>query len=162
MVDAPKTLLLGLGNATRGDDGAGWEVVCLFDFLRIPGLETRVAPQLGPELLEEWGGFDRVVFVDASIGEAEVRLERVVESEATPASSTHHLKPETLLQLSRALNTRCPELYVCSVPASNFEFGEPFSATTRRNIHQAVRLLIQWLTDGKGYVNTVEAQLQQP
>ena len=140
-----RTLLLGLGNPSRSDDGAGWEVVSLFDFLRLPGVETRVSQQLGLELLEEWDGFDRVVFVDAAVDEAEVHLERVEESPVGFSSSTHHLRPETLLRVAEALHVQCPELYLCRIPATNFEFGEPFSPDTRRHILKAVRVLRDWL-----------------
>jgi len=155
-----KTLLLGLGNVSRGDDGAGWEVACLFDFLNLPGLETRVAQQLGPEILEEWGNFDRVVFVDAAVDGMETRLEKIEKTQGTPASSTHHLTPQALFSLSRALGAYCPELYLCRIPAESFEFGEPFSAATRRHILQAVRLIRGWL-GGVAEPAVQEAQLQQ-
>lgn len=144
-MDFSKILILGFGNSTRGDDGAGWEVIRRLDALDLPGLETRVSQQLGLELLEEWGGYEKVLFVDAAPGGAEARLERVVESEATPSASTHHLKPETLLHLSRQLYGRCPGLYLCRIPAEQFGFGDGFSPSTGRHIEQAVVLIREWL-----------------
>lgn len=142
---APRTLLLGLGNATRGDDGAGWEVVCLFELLKVPGLETRMAQQLGPELVEEWGAWGRVVIVDAAVAETQVKLVKVGGNGSASAASTHHLTPEALLGLARALGNPCPELYVCRIPAHRFGFGETFSTDTQDHIHQAVKLLHNWL-----------------
>lgn len=156
-METARTLLLGLGNPSRSDDGAGWEAVSLLDFLHLPGVESRVSQQLGLELLEEWGGIDRVVFVDAAVDEAEVRLERVGKSESGFSSSTHHLKPETLLRVAQALNLGSPELYLCRIPATNFEFGEPFSPATRRHILQAVRIL-RGLLEGDGWISNREAQ----
>ena len=133
-MDAPKVLIVGFGNTTRGDDGAAWEVVCLLELMRFPGLETCVCQQLGLELMEEWRDYDQVLLVDTAMGEDEVRIEKMDEADPSSSPSTHHLKPEILLQLSRWLYGRCPGLYLCRVPGENFEFGESFSDNTRRQI----------------------------
>ena len=148
-MDVPKVLIVGLGNSTRNDDGAAWEVVCLLELMRFPGLETRVTQQLGLELMEEWRGYDQVLLVDAAMDDETVRIERVEEAQASSTSSTHHLKPEVLLQLSRWLYGGTPDLFLCRIPAENFEFGESFSDNTRKFIPEALRQIKAWLIENR-------------
>jgi len=138
-------LVLGFGNPTRRDDGAGWEVIRRLEERNIPGLETRASQQLGLEILEEWDSFERVILVDAAPGPGETTLERVVAQSLTPSASTHHLKPETLLQLSQQLYGRSPELYVCRIPGEDFDFGEGLSLTAKTNVQAALRHIEDWL-----------------
>lgn len=63
----PETLILGLGNPLRGDDGVGPAVVAA---LRPAGLPVHVQLQdagaPGLELLLLWEGFEHVIIVDAA------------------------------------------------------------------------------------------------
>ncbi|HOP36352.1 MAG TPA: hypothetical protein PL090_08500, partial [Syntrophales bacterium] len=65
------TLLLGIGNIHREDDGVGPKCVDLVSF---PGVHRLVVQQLVPELAETIRDYERVVFVDASLrgGNAEL------------------------------------------------------------------------------------------
>ena len=148
-MNVPKVLIVGLGNTTRSDDGAAWEVVCLLELMRFPGLETRVTQQLGLELMEEWRGFDQVLLVDAALGDKAVRIEKVSGGDSLSSPSTHHLKPEILLQLSRWLYHGNPELYLCRVPAVDFGFGESLSSDARRHVREALRQIKAWLIENR-------------
>ena len=145
-METAKTLLLGIGNPTRGDDGVGWEIVRLIDLIGLPDLETRVSQQLGLELLEEWDRFERVLFVDADPSIEDFSLERI-ENIDSPTSSTHHLRPEVMLRLSEDLYGGSPQLFLCRVPAHNFGFDESLSIYTRRQAIQATRAIKEWLVE---------------
>ena len=63
-----KTLVVGVGNPTRCDDGAGPVVAERIAALDLPDVEVRTTQQLQIELAEEFAQFDRVIVVDAAIG----------------------------------------------------------------------------------------------
>jgi hydrogenase maturation protease len=137
-------LVLGFGNPTRGDDAAGWEVARRIGSREIPGVETRISQQLNVEIVEEWGSFDRVLFIDADPQGEKVRVVRV-DPRTDASASTHHLSPESLLQLSRILYDTSPKLYLCRVPAKDFGFTESFSPATRQALDEAVDVVLDWI-----------------
>ncbi len=137
-------LILGFGNPTRGDDAAGWEVARRLGLREIPGVEIRTSQQLNVELVEEWGTYDRVLFIDADPQGERVRVEKV-DPKADASSSTHHLSPEALLQLSRILYSTSPKLFLCRVPARNFGFSEGFSPETTQALDEAIEAALDWI-----------------
>jgi hydrogenase maturation protease len=138
-------LVLGIGNPTRSDDGAGFEVIRRLEGKKLQGLETHHCQQLGLELLEEWGAFEKVILVDASPGASRTSLEKIEISDSLPPVSTHHLSPEFLLRLSKTLYGQNPELYLCRIPANQFNFGEILSENTQKGVEEAVQSIEKWL-----------------
>ena len=62
------SLVIGIGNPLRGDDGIGWRLAA-----QLPagsGLGVRCRQQLTPELAEELAAVERVLFLDAWLGPA--------------------------------------------------------------------------------------------
>ena len=60
------SLVIGIGNPLRGDDGIGWRLAA-----QLPagsGLGVRCRQQLTPELAEELAAVERVLFLDAWLG----------------------------------------------------------------------------------------------
>ena len=60
------SLVIGIGNPLRGDDGIGWRLAA-----QLPagaGLVVRCRQQLTPELAEELAAVERVLFLDAWLG----------------------------------------------------------------------------------------------
>jgi hydrogenase maturation protease len=139
-------LVMGFGNPTRGDDAAGWEVARRLEAREIPGVETRTSQQLNVELIEEWGSYERILLIDADPQGRQVRIEKV-DPKANASSSTHHLSPESLLQLSRILYDSSPQVFLCRVPAQSFEFTESFSPATRQALDEAVEAALQWIQE---------------
>ena len=139
-------LVLGFGNITRGDDAAGWEVARRIGIRQIPGVETRTSQQLQVELVEEWGTYDKVLFIDADPQGERVVIEKV-DPKATASASTHHLSPEALLQLSSLLYGKTPKLYLCRVPARIFDFTEKYSPLTRQSLDEAVEAALEWIRE---------------
>ncbi len=137
-------LVLGFGNPTRGDDAAGWEVARRLGKREIPGVETRVSQQLNVELIEEWGAYEKVLLIDADPQGERVRIEKV-DPKAGASASTHHLSPESLLQLSKILYETSPPLFLCRVPAREFAFTESFSPATRLALDEAVEATLEWI-----------------
>jgi len=60
------SLVIGIGNPLRGDDGIGWRLAALLPARA--GLAVRCSQQLTPELAEELAAVERVLFLDAWLG----------------------------------------------------------------------------------------------
>ncbi len=125
-----RVLVIGWGNPLRGDDGAGWRAAEQLE-ARLAGHEVavRVSHQLMPELAEEIGRSEFVVFIDAACDNSpgEVRRERVVPDRAPSAAFSHQLSPPALLGMAAKLYGSQPEAWFFSVGARSFEYGEKLS-----------------------------------
>lgn len=122
-----KLLALALGNASRGDDAAGFAVARGLEAL-VPGLEIVEVQELLPEHAEAVSQAAGVLFLDASVQGApgEVRG-AVLEPRAARAAVIHALMPEEVLGLARALYGRSPPAALVTVAGRDFSFGEALS-----------------------------------
>jgi hydrogenase maturation protease len=139
------TLVIGFGNADRGDDGAALGVVNRLRArmgrrplaegdtgLEELGTETAVfVRQLLPELSVEAAGYDRLVFVDAHVAGAGRRLhcERV-RPEPRRSAFSHVLHPSAFLWLVQVLSSRTPEAFLVSLQAGDFSTGRRLTPHT--------------------------------
>ena len=139
-MDRPRTLVLGLGNLSRRDDGLGWFAVNAVraHFGRAPlserddGLDclghevdTAFVPQLSPELAETASRYDRLVLVDARVvGEEEVRVDEV-DAGAVPSSRllTHEMYAGEFISLINVLYGKRPWAYLVSAGGRDYDFG---------------------------------------
>lgn len=128
-------LLIGIGNPTRRDDGAGRAVLGAardWDQLEVQ--------QLTPEIAAELVGYSLVVFADADAGGGQVRLEPVAESSSRGWS--HHDAPSTVVALARGLYGFDGRAELCRIPAYDFDAGEGLSEHGARQVAQAAELLL--------------------
>lgn len=157
---AGRLLIIGFGNPDRQDDGVGWHVVQrLAERLGRTTIETidgdacaaEPSPvlmctlQLVPEMAETLRCFERVCFVDAHTGAYtdDLRFEPL-QPDFQSSPFTHHLTPETLLQLAASLYGRAPEAVVCSVRGYEFGFSHALSQSTSELAEQAVERIATW------------------
>ena len=133
-----RTLLLGIGNTLRGDDGVGSRVLELLapKASRFRLLATR---SLLPELALEIAQSPRVVFVDADVTVLGVTLERLSQEAARAAG--HAWSPETLLALARGLGFT-GDAWVCRIPVSACGHGEGLSLEAESAAQEAASMLL--------------------
>ena len=123
------TLLIGFGNALRGDDGVGAR---LAERLEGEGLGEGVcvvaAQQLLPEHVELLAAASRVVFVDAAV---DVPPGDLVVGPLAPADAAavtfHHLTPAVLLAACAWLHGRAPEATMVRIGAACTDTGMALS-----------------------------------
>lgn len=144
-----KTLLYGIGNISRQDDAAG--ILCaerLDEWCRNggpAGVAVESGYQLQIEDAEAIAGYDRVIFLDASLGpEEDVRLERVMPRFDT-THTTHAVSPECVLALCRELYGKTPEAYALHIPARAFELGAPMTPDAERHLERALAVVRTFL-----------------
>jgi hydrogenase maturation protease len=134
-------LVVGLGNAWRGDDGAGPAVAQALDD------DPRVLVHEGEPiaLLDAWAGADEVILVDAvSSAAAAGTVHRLdLHTAAFPRelarSSTHAFGLAETIELARELDRLPPRLTVYGIEAEDVSAGDELSAPVRAAV-EAVRL----------------------
>lgn len=131
-----RMLVIGYGNELRQDDGVGPRVARMVAGWRRPGVEAMAVHQLTPELAERVKQAERVVFVDAGLGQ-DVAARRLQPVQAAAAWG-HTCDPPGLLALAEVLYGPGPEAWLVQVPAVCLGFGEELSAVAQRGMAMAV------------------------
>lgn len=153
-----KTLLIGFGNPDRQDDGAAWHTLLrLAKAVHYPipeDFNAGFSPlgqdvdflsllQLTPEVAETISAYDRVYFIDAHTGD---QTNDLVISDIEPrfqrSPLTHHMTPETCLDLARTMYNRQPKSTLVSIKGYLFEFEDELSPQTSDAVDQAVLWLL--------------------
>ncbi|MEI7742784.1 MAG: hydrogenase maturation protease [Chloroflexota bacterium] len=154
-------LVVGYGNPLRSDDGVGPVVADLLAAdPRLAGAVVRSGHQLTPELAYDAAGARLLVLIDAADGPpaGEIGIRRIGSAsggdggseETAPAglpvgaggpSLTHHLDPDGLLGLARALFGSAPSAVVVSIGAGSFEVGETLTPEVAAAVPRAVEVV---------------------
>lgn len=130
------TLIIGIGNPLRGDDGLGWAVAEQLSQDCGTGRDIHTVYQLTPELAQWMAAVNLVVMIDASYeGEpGELRI-RPLSLPAQPAAvGTHYTTPEDLAALTAAVYGQYPPVVVITMTGANFGLGEQFSSIVAHGI----------------------------
>lgn len=144
-------LVIGYGNGLRGDDGAGPQVAAAVAQWNLSGVCALSFPQLTPELADAIAQARLVIFVDAVAGPARAVQVRELAPRDGARSTGHTSDPQALLALTRAVFGRCPRAWLVTIPAMDFEVGQPLSSVAREGIPAAleqVRNLVGGFADG--------------
>ena len=157
--DWPRTLVIAVGNPSRGDDAAGpllaerlssW----LSDQDHDPDgadphhLTVLCDQQLMVEHAYDLRDRDRVLFIDAAARQgAPVHWQRVEASASGPAISSHQCTPSQLLHLcAHTLQIPPPDAWLLSLRGEGFELGSPVSAAMQAAMDQAWDAILAWVT----------------
>jgi len=138
-----RVLVIGYGNPLRSDDGVGWRIA---EGLRQEwgdSISVLTGQHLVPEWASELAAADVVFLVDASVSSrGPLRLRRITPSDArTPLLDGHTLAPLDLVRLATEVYGHQPVMYLLSVPAEDFAFGESLSPLAQSRAAGAVKLL---------------------
>jgi hydrogenase maturation protease len=148
-----RTLVIGVGNPNRGDDGLGLEAA---QRLRAIGLDGASILESGGDaagLMAAWQGFERVILLDAaSNGGVPGEVRRLDASrEPLPVSllhaSSHALGVAEAVELARSLGSLPAAVIVYAVEAGGFEAGAPLSREAKAGVCEAVARVLGELRD---------------
>lgn len=142
-------LVIGYGNALRGDDRVGVAIAETIATWELPGIQTLSAHQLFPELAESLSQTHTAVFVDAvnpspdGNHPTELQVRNLTEELQEPIPVTglgsHSFDPLTLLRLAEMLYGRTPEqAWLLMVPAAEMEFSEDLSEVAQKGMEEAL------------------------
>ena len=137
------TLVIGFGNALRGDDGAGLIAAeLLLERIHLPEVEIVPQHQLTPELMEPISRAARVIFIDAAVSGPTGKVHRIALRPAPAcARFTHHATPESLLAGAQALYGHTPEATLYTIPGRSFDIGQELSPSVRAAVNELVAAL---------------------
>jgi hydrogenase maturation protease len=139
----PHTLIIGYGNALRGDDGAGFIAAELLrDRIHDPEIEILSQHQLTPELMEPIARAAHVIFIDAAVSGRAGMFNRIPLRPAPAcARFTHYATPESLLAGAQSLYGHTPEATLYKIPGRFFETGQELTPSVRRAVNELVATL---------------------
>lgn len=138
------TLVIGVGNPERGDDGVGPVIASRVAALGLPGV--RVVPAAEPSrLLDLWEGESDVVVVDAVRGVADARGRVVIiDADEQPLPTwagpggTHGFGVAAAVELGRAVGRLPRRVVVVGVVGRHFEDGAELSPEVAAAVDVAV------------------------
>jgi hydrogenase maturation protease len=132
-----RTVVIGVGNAWRSDDGAGLEVARLLVGTLPEEVEVLEREGEPTSLIEAWEGAEAVWLADAvSSGAEPGTVHRHDASEqALPATlfdtSTHHFGLAEAVEIARALGRLPRTTVVFGIEGASFDTGETLSLVVR-------------------------------
>ncbi len=137
------TLVIGIGNSGRGDDGAGLEVVRRLRARLVGQAEVCECDGEATGLLEAWRGHARVILVDAALGGGRPGSVRRFEAHQEPLpaallhASTHSWGVAEAVELARSLGLLPRSLVVVALEGRCFEPGERLSDAAAQAVERA-------------------------
>lgn len=151
-VEAPKsTLVVGIGNPDRGDDGAGIAVVRHLRGQVGRGVRLLEVSSDPTRAIDAWTSSDTVVLVDAmSSGAPAGTVRRFdVTGDALPApgfrgGSTHGLGVTEVVELARVLGRRPSRLIVFGIEGGRYA-GGTLTPAVERAVRDVARAIVQSL-----------------
>lgn len=136
------TLVIGIGNTLRCDDGVGVEVATQFAKNCPEHVSVITAQQLLPEHIEDIRHADCVIFVDASVSlPAGDILQQTMYPSSAPQRFSHHMTPEQILWNSRFLFGSVPEAYLLTIGVRQTEIIDSMSACIEHTISEMLNVL---------------------
>ncbi len=139
-------VVIGCGNPDRGDDGVGPEVIRRLRGRVPPGV--RVITCDPSRVVDEFGGSDFAVIVDACLGLGDPGSIHVLESipPGCPAVLGHGVSVMDALELGRVLGRAPAKVRFVVVEVAHIDVGASMSGPVRRSIDTAVDAVLNELT----------------
>jgi hydrogenase maturation protease len=140
-----RTLIIGLGNTLRGDDGAGVRAAERLA-AEFPRADLALTQGLHPELAERMNGCHTVLFIDASVDVHRLAVALLDPPASPTAPGTHTVSPEELLAVCARLFPSPPlQTFLIEIPAFSCDFSEHMTPATERMVDLCVELLGEFL-----------------
>lgn len=137
------TLIIGVGNTSRGDDGAGIAVARELQ-KRVPEVRTIEQSGEGASLMDSWKDAATVFLVDATQSGASPGTIHRFDVHAAPIPShffhysTHAFSVAEAVELARVLNQLPPRLIVYGIEGKDFSAGVGLSIEVERSAAMVV------------------------
>lgn len=147
--DKPRILVIGVGNAYRGDDAVGLLVARRLKEESLDSVMILVESGEGTALMEAWEDAETVILIDAVSSGARPGTVYRLEAHAQPIPtnffhhSTHAFSVAEAIELTRALNQLPPYLIVYGIEGKDFEAGEGLSPEVQKAAQEVVTRVLQ-------------------
>ncbi|MDV7188235.1 hydrogenase maturation protease [Lutibacter sp. TH_r2] len=140
-----KTLIIGIGNNTRKDDGLGW---CFLDILEEKGYNSDnllCKYQLMVEDAEIIADYNTVIFIDACKNQLKngFLIEEIFPAEQV-TFSTHAVPPNQILNLCETIYNKTPKAYVIKIEGFKWNIEIGLSEQATQNLNNALNHFEQY------------------
>jgi hydrogenase maturation protease len=146
--EVPEILIIGYGNALRGDDAVGLHAARELERHFHDDLQVEViaCQQLTPEMADDISRSQLVIFLDAAHADEPGAVNcKPIWPSNTPVGFTHHLDPASLVAAAEQLYGDVPNAFAITLAGWSFEVCNKLSRGTQLRlpelIHQAKRLV---------------------
>lgn len=139
------TLIIGIGNNTRQDDGLGWLFLDLLENEGFSADNLVYKYQLMVEDAEIISGFESVIFIDACKKlelENGFAFERIYPAK-TFSFSTHSVPPNQILNLCETLYAKKPKAYLLKIQGYQWNVEIGLSKQAETNVKKAFSYFIE-------------------
>ncbi len=149
---APETLVIGVGNGQRGDDGIGLAVAERLGAR--PGWRVKQQSGEALALIAAWEGHEDVVLVDAACSGARPGTLHCFDAIREPlperrfTASSHGFGLSQALELARALDRLPARCRVFAVDGASFDHGEGLSPVLAAGLDDIVDRIAAAVTTG--------------
>ena len=140
-----QTLVIGLGNDFRRDDGAGRVAARMIASAQADGVRVIEASGEGAALMDAWRDAESVVLIDAVHSGAAPGTIHRLDARAQPIPSnffhysTHAFSVAEAVELARALDQLPPRLIVFVIEGKDFSSGEDLSPEVAAAVEEVAR-----------------------
>ncbi len=135
-----KSLIIGIGNCGRSDDGLGWAFSEAVEESGLFSGDIVLRYQLQVEDADLISQYDQVLFVDANAEPDDPGVHcEPVDSRIEHSFSTHALKPGAVVGLCHELYDATPEAYVLLIEGRDWELMIGLSEIAQTNLSRALR-----------------------
>jgi hydrogenase maturation protease len=143
-------LVIGVGNALRGDDAVGLVVLERLREAR-PTVPMREESGEGAALMEAWAASQHVIIIDATAsGAAPGTIHRLdAQEQPIPAEffhySTHDFGVAEAVEMARVLGRLPARLIIYGIEGSSFDFGAELTPAVAQAVPEVVQRVHQEL-----------------
>jgi len=142
------TLVVGIGNPYRQDDGVGPAVIEKLGQMPLNDVDLCAHSGEGIDLMELWAGYQRVIVIDATSSGAEPGTVYRFEAHHHPMPpalfrySTHQFGLAEAVELARTLGTLPDELIIYGIEGQRFGHGQGLSPRVEAAVVEVVRRIV--------------------
>ena len=151
-----KTLIIGIGNEYRGDDGVGRQVARRLASLDPPNVEIQESSGESFSLMELWSNAPEVILIDAVQSGAEPGTVQRFDAGTTPLPtgfvqqcSTHALSLPEAIEMARSLEQLPPKVILYGIEGLRFEHGNILTPTVARAAEETVGHILQEISQAE-------------
>lgn len=141
-----KTLIAGVGNPYRGDDGIGIEIIKILQKENNPNMVLFDGGTDGLSLFDQLGLYERAIIIDAvSMGETLGTVKLFTPKEARlqitgDALSTHGFGLADVLKLAEEFSVKTA-IKIIGIQPENIDFGEGLTEAVKSQIPHVLALI---------------------
>lgn len=139
------TLVIGVGNPERGDDGAGIAVLRRLRSPRASGARLRECRGGAADLVAAWSGARRVILLDAALSGAHPGTVHRIEAHREPlveglrSAASHDRGVAEAVELARSTGRLPRSLVVYAIEGRAFHPGHDLSPSVRLAVERVER-----------------------